>query len=51
MGTEAKVIKIRSWRAQFRAAEKDGEGLTLRIFTGIKPFLEADFIKEIEMLP
>jgi len=42
MGTEAKVVRIRSWRAQFRAAEKDGEGMALKIFTGAKLFLKAD---------
>jgi len=42
MGTEAKVFKIRSLRAQFRAAEKDGEGMALKIFTGAKSFLKAN---------
>ncbi len=41
-GTEAMVVKIRSLRAQFSAAEKDGEGMALKIFTGAKPFLKAD---------
>jgi hypothetical protein len=37
------------------AAEKSGEGMVLKIFTGAKPFLKADIkhfsIMEIEMLP
>ena len=37
------------------AAEKSGEGMALKIFTGAKPFLKADIkpfgITGIEMLP
>ena len=43
-----------SYGAQFRAAEKSGEGMALKIFTLAKPFPKADMkpfvITEIEML-
>jgi hypothetical protein len=40
-GTEVRVEKLWNYRAQFNAAEKGGEGMALRIFTGAKPFLKA----------
>ena len=33
MGTEARVVEIMSYRAQFRAAAKGDEGMALKILT------------------
>jgi hypothetical protein len=41
------VIEIGSKGAQFRAAEKGGEGMAFKIFTGAKPILKASFVTEI----
>jgi len=42
MGTETRVVEIGCYRAQFRAAEKNSEGMALKIFMGAKPFLKAN---------
>jgi hypothetical protein len=36
-------------RAEFNAAEKDGKGMALKIFTEAKPYLKALFVVEVEM--
>ena len=54
MGTEAKVTEMGVNGRSSAAAEKSGEGMTLKIFTGAKPSLKACIkpldITEIEML-
>ncbi len=55
MGTEDKWQRLGVNARSSTAAEKSGEGMALKIFTGAKPFLKADIkpfnITEIEMLP
>jgi hypothetical protein len=55
MGTEAKWQRLGVSARSSAAAEKSGEGMALKIFTGAKPFLKAGIkpfgITEIEMLP
>jgi hypothetical protein len=54
MGTEAKVTEMGVNGRSSAAAEKSGEGMALKIFTGAKPSLKADIkpfdITEIRML-
>ena len=38
MGTNVEVVEIGSYHAQFIAAEKDNEGMALKICTGAKSF-------------
>ncbi len=44
MGTNVEVVEIGSYHAQFIAAEKDNEGMELKICMGANPFLKALFI-------
>jgi hypothetical protein len=41
MGTKVGINEIGSYRAQFKAAEKDNEGMALKIFTKAKLFPKA----------
>jgi hypothetical protein len=54
MGTEAMWQRLGVSARSSAAAEKSGEGMALKIFTGAKPFLKANIkpfdITQIEML-
>jgi hypothetical protein len=54
MGTEAKWQRLGVSARSSAAAEKSGEGMAKKIFTGAKPFLKTKIkpfgIKEIRML-